>query len=256
MDCVARLISQREAEKVGVSSCRQGRAACLKCDFSSSVLEPAGFEDWPCPDMVFLSVSMVAVTQRWEIKTNAIIIVYELIYLLPVIVVLWLKKADWRVLKLKRFSVENLMVGCGLLFAAYLVIVVHNLALMLFDIAPQSEYMAEIFGLDINLWVLGFSVVVVAPISEEIFFRSFIYAGLVDKAGWKKAAIISALIFGAAHMQLVAFIPTFLMGLVLAYVYQRSKSVIPSIILHFAVNAFGFAMVYISILLQDYLPLP
>ena len=204
--------------------------------------------------MILISVGMVAVTQIWEIKTNAVIILYELIYLLPVIVVLWLKKADWGVLRLKRFSFENLMVGCGMLVVTYLVIVVHNFLLMLFDIAPQSEYMAEIFGLDINLWVLGFSVVIVAPISEEIFFRSFVYAGMVDKFGWKKAAFISAFIFGAAHMQLVAFIPTFLMGLVLAYVYQRSKSVLPSIILHFAVNAFGFAMVYISILLQEYLP--
>ena len=156
---------------------------------------------------------------------------------------------------MRGFDFADLLVGISLLFIAYIVIFVHNLGLFFFDIAPQGEYIAQLFDLDINLWVLGIAIVIVAPISEEIFFRSFLYTGLEKRFGWKKAVLISALFFGAAHMQLVAFIPTFLMGLVLAYIYQRSKSIWPSIIIHFVVNGFGFSMIYLLVTFGDQLAL-
>lgn len=204
--------------------------------------------------MILISGGIVIVANVWEIKSNLILIIYELIYLLPVIVVMLIKKAKWSSLGLNRFSFENLMVGFGIMVAAYIVIIIHNVTLALLGIAPQSEYLMALFDMDIDLWVLGVAIVIAAPIAEEIFFRSFVYGGLEKKYGWQKAMWISALIFGAAHMQLVAFIPTFLMGLVLAYIYQRSRSVIPSMILHFAVNGFGFAMIYLFMLLEDSLP--
>ena len=205
--------------------------------------------------MAFISAGMVFVAQLWNMRTNATLIIYELMYLLPVVVVMLLKKAPWDSLGLKRFPFVDLLVGFGIMFGAYIVIFIHNLTLVYFDIAPQGEYIAELFGLDLNLWALGIAIVIIAPVAEEIFFRSFIYGGLVDKFGWKKAAFISAFIFGAAHMQLVSFIPTFLMGLVFAYLYRRSKSVIPGMILHFTVNGFGFTMILLLTLFGDSLPL-
>ena len=51
--------------------------------------------------------------------------------------------------------------------------------------------------------------------------------------------LLSSAIFASFHLQLVAFIPTFLLGAVLAFTYQRSNSVWPGVILHFLVNALG-----------------
>ena len=217
---------------------------------------------WGVTEVIYGIIAMMAISglfmlvvQFLEIKSNIILIGYELVYLLPPIVVIWLKKAPLRTLGLRRFAFTDLLFGFAILFLAYIVIFVHNLALMAFNIAPQGEYIAELFDLDINLWVLGVAVVIVAPIAEEIFFRSFLYAGLEESFGGNKAILISALLFGAAHMQLVAFIPTFLMGLVLAYVYRRSRSVLPGIILHFAVNGLGFTMIYLLINFSDQLSL-
>ena len=195
--------------------------------------------------MILFSAGMLLANQFLAFESNAVIVIYEAAYLLPAIAVLFLKRASWRELRLNRFPFSELLVGFALLFIAYMVIILHNLTLIYFDIAPQAEYMMQLFDMELNFWVLGIAVVVIAPISEEIFFRSFVYAGLVERFGWQKAVLISALIFGAAHMQLVAFLPTFLMGLVLAYLYERSQSVVPSIILHFSVNGFGFTMIYL-----------
>lgn len=205
--------------------------------------------------ILLLSAGTLLVVNFFDLRTNAVMVIYELLFLLPVFGVMLLKKAPWDSLGLKRFPFRELLVGLGLMFGAYIVIFIHNVTLAYFDIAPQGEYIAELFGLDLNLWVLGIVIVIIAPVAEEIFFRSFLYVGLVEKFGWKKAAFISAFIFGAAHMQLVSFIPTFLMGWVFAYLYRRSKSVIPGIILHFMVNGFGFTMILLLTLFGDSLPL-
>jgi len=213
---------------------------------------------WGLPEVIYAVIAMLLISAGtvlaatyWEIKTNSLMVIYELLFLLPVFGVMLFKKAPWDSLGLKRFPFRELLVGLGLMFGAYIVILIHNLTLVYFDVAPQGEYIADLFGLDLNLWVLGIVIVIIAPVAEEIFFRSFVYGGLEAKFGWKKAAFISAFIFGAAHMQLVSFIPTFLMGLVFAYLYRRSKSVIPGMILHFTVNGFGFTMILLLTLFGD-----
>jgi membrane protease YdiL (CAAX protease family) len=205
--------------------------------------------------MILLSGGMLLAVNYWGVKSNAILVLYELAYLLPVVVLLLLKKIPLAELGLRKFAFSELLVGVSLLFLAYLVILLHNLTLVFFGIAPQGEYIAEVFNMDVNIWVLGLAIVVIAPLAEEIFFRSFVYAGLEAHFGWQKAVLISALLFGVAHMQLVAFIPTTLMGLVLAYLYHRSRSVWPSIILHATVNGFGFTMIYLLINFSEQLSL-
>lgn len=217
---------------------------------------------WGIPEVIYaiiamlvISVAMVLIAYFWTVGANAVMVLYELLYLLPVVVVMLVKQAPWHSLGIRRFEFVELLIGIGLLLAAYVLIFIHNLTLIFFDIAPQGEYIAELFGEDINLWVLGVVIVIIAPIAEEVFFRSFVYTGLEEKLGWKKAALVSALIFGAAHMQLVSLLPTFLMGLVFAYLYKRSRSVVPGMILHFMVNGFGFTMILLLTLYGDSLAL-
>ena len=50
--------------------------------------------------------------------------------------------------------------------------------------------------------------------------------------------------FAVAHLDPVALIPTFILGCLLAYMFQRSNSVWPGVILHFLVNAFGLCAAY------------
>ena len=80
------------------------------------------------------------------------------------------------------------------------------------------------------------------------------YRKSLHLSGAKDDPVDAALIrdFAAAHLDLVALIPTFILGCVLAYVYHRSNSVWPGVILHFLVNAFGL----LAALVSTRLPLP
>lgn len=85
--------------------------------------------------------------------------------------------------------------------------------------------------------------VVIAPVVEEIFFRGFIFAGLKKRYTWVKAMLISSGLFALLHLRPLAVPPIFILGLVFAYLYQRSGSIWPAILIHSLVN--GLAVIWI-----------
>ena len=76
----------------------------------------------------------------------------------------------------------------------------------------------------------------IAPLLEEIIFRGFLFGTLRNSFGPRRSMIYSSLLFAALHQSLTAFLPIFFLAMVLAYLYEKSGSLWPSIILHMANN--------------------
>jgi membrane protease YdiL (CAAX protease family) len=74
--------------------------------------------------------------------------------------------------------------------------------------------------------------VVVAPISEEIFFRGFAFMGLLKGMSLIPAMLVSAAIFAIAHTDLGSLIPLFIIGVALAWARWRSDSLWPGVVIH------------------------
>jgi len=83
----------------------------------------------------------------------------------------------------------------------------------------------------------------IAPVVEEIVFRGFIYAGLRRVMGMVPAMLLSAALFASIHLSVPTggMVVVGLIALVLAYLYEHSQSVVPSIVTHFVHNALVFA---------------
>jgi membrane protease YdiL (CAAX protease family) len=84
------------------------------------------------------------------------------------------------------------------------------------------------------------SVAILAPVAEETIFRGFVYGWLRGRlpVGW--AVVISAVIFSLAHagyLQQTIFLPIFASGLVLAVLYECSRSIWPGVLVHGVFNA-------------------
>ena len=102
------------------------------------------------------------------------------------------------------------------------------------EIASESHTAALI--------ALGILVICVAPLSEEVFFRGFLFGGLRARFAFWPAALISGAIFGSLHLPAVESVPPLaLFGVVLAWVYERTGSIWPAIGVHALQNSLSFA---------------
>ncbi len=85
------------------------------------------------------------------------------------------------------------------------------------------------------------STCLLAPVLEEMLFRGVLLrAFLVQYPRWA-AISYSALFFGAAHFNIYQFALAFFLGLLLGWLFERSRSLIPCIALHAALNSWVVA---------------
>lgn len=88
--------------------------------------------------------------------------------------------------------------------------------------------------------VLAFLVVIVGPFFEELMFRGWLFGGLRERWGDRRALLMSAALFAVIHGDPWATPALFLLGCVFGWVYLRSGSLWGSIALHAMWNATTF----------------
>jgi len=192
---------------------------------------------------------------RTELVQSAAVLLLESAYLLPVVLIFAWRRIHWKHLGFGKFEWKTLGLGCGLLVGGYAIIMVHNALLYFLGVGTQGEAIMKMLAeLDSPVWFFLVAVVF-APLVEEIFFRGFLFQGLRQRYGWINAMLLSSAVFAAAHLDLVVLIPTFILGNVLAYVYHRSNSVWPGILLHFLINAFSSCVTWLVIQNPELIPL-
>lgn len=82
-----------------------------------------------------------------------------------------------------------------------------------------------------------------APFVEEVIFRGFVFNALLRYAPVGLAAVGSGIIFGLAHFDRTAFFPLACGGVVLAFVYYRTGSLVSSMVTHGTFNAVNVILV-------------
>ena len=114
---------------------------------------------------------------------------------------------------------------------------------------PQQEDISNELGVgDESLFIAVTAVVliaVLAPISEELFFRGFVFSGLRSRMSLWPAAVISGLVFGLVHAPtgITTVVPLAVLGAVLAWLYDRTGSLWPPVIAHAFNNALALAII-------------
>ena len=136
----------------------------------------------------------------------------------------------------------------GVAAAAYLAYVVFAVAYSSL-VHPEQEDITRDLGLgqgDLGTITAGVLIIGAAPISEEIFFRGFIFGGFRSRLSFPAAAILSAAIFGLFHYtgsgSLTVVPQLAVLGFAFSWVYERTGSIYPTIALHMLNNAFAFAV--------------
>lgn len=105
---------------------------------------------------------------------------------------------------------------------------------------PEQEDIAGKLG---PLWSQILLIVILAPISEEVCFRGFLFGGFRRRFSLPVAALGAGLVFGLLHYSTGwSTVPQLaILGAVFAVVYDRTGSIWPPIIFHAINNAFVLA---------------
>lgn len=77
---------------------------------------------------------------------------------------------------------------------------------------------------------------IIVPAAEELIFRGVLFKRVRMVGSFKKAAMFSALLFSMSHGNIVQLIYTLILGVLLAYMYEKYGSFLAPLSLHMIVN--------------------
>ncbi|AFQ44907.1 CPBP family intramembrane glutamic endopeptidase [Desulfosporosinus meridiei] len=131
----------------------------------------------------------------------------------------------------RRFIVLGFITGIALFIGVGLL---GNLLTKIFGTPAPQSFAIAVNGANYTweFMLLTFLGGVVAPIKEEMFFRGLIYPPLRQTFGRGKGILLTGLFFAALHLEIIRFIPLFIGGVVLTWLYERSSSIWPAIVAH------------------------
>lgn len=142
------------------------------------------------------------------------------------------------------------MLGClaALAFFAQFVcsIVMAVIAFVFPEVFKDYEKLME--GVDINVlpaWATLFIVAVWAPLAEEIVFRAMIFRTLRKGFALWPAAVLSGIAFGVYHMNLIQGVYASLLGILLAYIYEKTNSLLGVYLFHLSFNLMNYGISFI-----------
>lgn len=109
------------------------------------------------------------------------------------------------------------------------------------DLSNPQAFLGEALTGDDPLTLAGILLTgaLLVPFAEELLFRGIGYGALRRYGVWV-AAPASAAIFALAHGVNVVLVIAFVLGVVCALLYERSRSVWPAVLTHVVFNASGF----------------
>lgn len=113
--------------------------------------------------------------------------------------------------------------------------------------SPQLQFLAP----DGFSWTIAIGTIVIggllAPLAEEIIFRGMLYGWLRRFMGLLPAAFLSAAVFGLVHGMLPVIAAAFVVGLALAYIYERTGSLWAPAIVHATQNCLAMSIMFASL---------
>lgn len=188
-------------------------------------------------DSVALNEQLMA--RVMELSTLTVLLSGLIALLIYWIIFLVRKKKIGVEVGLKKIDVKAIL---PIVLGAVALNIVISLALNLIPF-PESwieSYAANSSSLqDGNVIINWISVVIMAPLIEEIVFRGLMYSRLKQGMPALAAAILSALVFGAVHGTIIWFLYAFVLGMVLVWCVEKYQSLTASILFHAAFNLTG-----------------
>ena len=105
-------------------------------------------------------------------------------------------------------------------------------------IEVKSENTEAIMNITKVAPIMIVATVFLGPVLEELVFRRVIFGSIIQNYNFWIASIISAIVFGAIHMDFTHILLYTICGMIFAFLYHKTKRLLTSIVAHILLNAF------------------
>ncbi len=157
-------------------------------------------------------------------------------------------RLGWEGLGFRGFDRGKFRMAALAAAGAWAAVIVYGLVLVLIfgeGAAPEQD-VEELFSSKAVLPVVGVAVVLAAPLAEEVFFRGFVFPGLIRLLGVGGALVASGLLFAMFHVtgpdSAGLIIPFTLIGMLFAWLYYKTGTIWTSIAAHLVFNLVSFIL--------------
>lgn len=170
---------------------------------------------------------------------------------IPILLSIYIKTDMKRVYSIKAPSVMSLIGALMMWIGTYFItILISNIQAIWFPqdmeqlTRAQYELMGE-HGLSVSLFVIA----ILPAICEETLFRGFLLNAFVEEKHPVRGILLCGVAFGIMHVSLFKLIPITILGIMIAYVVYKTKSIFAGMLIHFLNN--GLAVLASSHLAQN-----
>lgn len=201
--------------------------------------------------MVIISISLSFLLGYIPISTNFRLIISQSVILIPALSYVFLTRQN--LFKLIRFN------KIGFLTIFLLFVFTYCLMPLLNLINTISMLFANNFIKDTAISVVGDNIVIglimlafIPSVVEEVTYRGVIY-NTYKGSRPLKGMLISALLFGAMHMNFNQFIYATILGFIMVLVLEATNSIVSTMIMHFIFNGNSAVLVYVMTKIEKFL---
>jgi uncharacterized protein len=185
-----------------------------------------------------------------SIATSLVLATLEFIALAGSVYIFGMRRKG---LNWKNVGFRNLSIGWLLAVIGISVVVIplsgliSALTLVILDqplINPQLDFLIpEGFN-----WISAVGMLILGgiavPFAEELLFRGVIFKWLRDNWGLWPGILVSSLVFGIVHVEISVVVAAFVLGIILALVYEYSRSLWSAVLIHIINNSVKIALLY------------
>lgn len=202
-------------------------------------------------NMVYLSLGFALlyigyIVQSREVYSGLLITEY-IIILLPNLLYLKLRGFSLKeVLKLNPINLKQIIYITLIMIFSYPIAVFLN-AVVLIIINNFSDILPTAVPIPTNLleYFLGMFVIALAPgICEEVMFRGTMKSSY-DRLGYIKSIIITAVLFGVFHFNIMNLVGPIFLGIILGVLVYKTNSLLASILAHTLNNGIALTIGFI-----------
>lgn len=161
---------------------------------------------------------------------------------------------DISIKKLLGISKKPALSDLGMAIIAYLAYLVVSAVVMLliiqmipgFQADQKQELGFESLANGLEYIFAFLTLVVMAPLAEELLFRGYLFGRLRSYVSFIPATIITSILFGFVHGQWNVAIDVFILSIALCYLREKTDSLWAAIFLHSLKNGIAFTLLFVT----------